>query len=291
MEFASIRIAALHSHPKQSEYFSDISKVELGELAEDMAYYGQRTPIRVLTDGTIVCGHQRVAAAKQLGWDEIEAYIIDADDELTEDEVTDELVAENIVGRQRDPLTLARCYRWLTSRYETQYPDEKGEMRDVLATKLNCGVSGRSLDRLARLLELPRDIQDMISRGELRKCHGEFLLKLATSKRENVIEQLRDSESPAMVMKCLRTSPATASTETSPAKALRNLLDGCKLLQACPSDFDTVQLPGRDVNIEIEAAIESLTTVRDRKRNLNVESLQCVDENLRTNCPGDVNGK
>ena len=277
MEQSVVRIDSLHPHPRQSEFFMDLSTVELAELAEEIASAGLLTPITVTSDGTIICGHQRVAAARLLGWEDIDAYVLDDDEALNADDL---LISDNVVGRQLDPLTLARCYREQSSRYDTHYEDEKGDMRDVLAVKLRCGKSGRSLDRLKRLLDLPRDIQDMISRRELAQSHGEFLLKLDETTRNAAISRIRDGEKPAQVIKSLKPASNDAAHRTAPATVLSDLLDHCNKLKNSPTEFVAVQFKGRDIDLELEAAIDTLIALRDRKRELRHESLQQISRQL-----------
>jgi hypothetical protein len=48
---------------------------ELRELAQSMRDHGLQTPLEILPDGTIVCGHQRARAANLLGWEEIDVWV------------------------------------------------------------------------------------------------------------------------------------------------------------------------------------------------------------------------
>lgn len=55
-------------HPKQRQFFSPLSPEERRALARDLAENGQREPLEILPDGTIVSGHQRRIAMLDLGW-------------------------------------------------------------------------------------------------------------------------------------------------------------------------------------------------------------------------------
>ena len=50
-------ISSLKPHPRQDEYFAPASEAEIERLAEDIKVSGLVTPVRILRDGTIVCGH------------------------------------------------------------------------------------------------------------------------------------------------------------------------------------------------------------------------------------------
>ena len=181
-------------HPRQSEFFAETSDVELQELADDLERRGQQEPIHCCPDGTIIRGHRRVKAARLLGWSQIDAIVRrEVDDPLAPD-VVDELVLDNLMRRQLDDLALARVYQYLKQSIEFNDCDERGDIRDRLAARLNCGKSGRSLDRLERLLDLPREIQDAISRGELTKLDGERILKLSIRKQTRIATAIQKEE-------------------------------------------------------------------------------------------------
>src|SRR5215470_8837572 len=70
-----VTLTELKPHPRQQEVFADLPDEQLEELATDMKLNGQLVPIEVLPGGTIICGHQRVRAARKLGWDSVRAII------------------------------------------------------------------------------------------------------------------------------------------------------------------------------------------------------------------------
>ena len=68
-------ITKLKRHPKQAEFFNDLSDTELQSLARDIEDNGQLTPVEILPDGTIIAGHQRVRAVKSLGWEKVRVWV------------------------------------------------------------------------------------------------------------------------------------------------------------------------------------------------------------------------
>ena len=103
-----IDINSLRQHPRQDEFFADTPESRLIELAKDMEANGQRDPILVLPDGTIISGHRRVAAARQCNWSKIDAIIRD---DLTDDVdgATELFISDNYHRRQLSMLQEARC--------------------------------------------------------------------------------------------------------------------------------------------------------------------------------------
>ena len=102
----------LRPHPKQGQYFPDAPPHEVAELAADMEANGQLQPVEALPDGTIIAGHKRLAAARLLGWTELDVWVRD---DLAADPAAAErrLIEDNLHRRQLGKLGLARCYRAL----------------------------------------------------------------------------------------------------------------------------------------------------------------------------------
>lgn len=94
--------------PYQRELFDDLTDAQLDELAADMDANGQRDPIYILPDGTVLDGHQRRRAAQKLGWEEVDVVV--RDDLASADAGTIEtfMINCNLHRRQMDPLAVAR---------------------------------------------------------------------------------------------------------------------------------------------------------------------------------------
>jgi ParB/RepB/Spo0J family partition protein len=284
VETKSVRLTWLKSHPRQDDFFADTSEAELRELAADMELRGQQEPIHCCSDGTIIRGHRRVQAAELLGWEKIRAVIRSDLGDADDDAVVDELITDNLMRRQLDDLSLARCYRQLKRSYVPDDSDETGDVRDRLAARLNSGKSGRSLDRLERLLDLPRDIQDMISRGDLNKSHGEKILKLPEKKRDKLFNSLRAGEP---VVKVLRhhgvINPATAKTPNQLGQELLDFLNhNVKKLDQNMEDLDRLQVRGAGALRVLDQSVDFLTAWRDRKQSLFGQSVDAI----RPSCVG-----
>ncbi|PWI50272.1 ParB N-terminal domain-containing protein, partial [Sulfoacidibacillus thermotolerans] len=79
---AKIPVALLVEHP-ENKLFHNLSDEELQELAKDMQENGLIHAVVARTAGEqyqIISGHQRVRAAKLLGWTDIETDVLDVDD-------------------------------------------------------------------------------------------------------------------------------------------------------------------------------------------------------------------
>lgn len=61
-----------------------IEKANIAKLADSMDAFGLLQPISIMADYTIIEGHRRWAAAKQLGWKEIEANVFPMETDLAQ---------------------------------------------------------------------------------------------------------------------------------------------------------------------------------------------------------------
>jgi ParB family chromosome partitioning protein len=165
-----VALTELKPHPRQQEVFADLPEEQLEELAADMRLNGQLVPIEVLPGGTIICGHQRVRAARKLGWDTVRAIIRADLAAQGKAAVFDRLVGDNLNRRQLDPLGQARCYQKLKENASKLSRKARSayagvDLRDVLAKRFN--MSGRTLDRWLRVLSTPVEVQRAVSAGKL----------------------------------------------------------------------------------------------------------------------------
>ena len=91
-----MKIEELIPHPRNSEFFDDMSGDKWKEFLESIKTSGVIEPIVITQDKVIVSGHQRVRACKELGITEILAEVKVYDDE---DAILKDLLETNI--RQR----------------------------------------------------------------------------------------------------------------------------------------------------------------------------------------------
>ena len=167
-------IDQLKPHPKQTEVFSDLSEHELQRLVESIEKNGLEHPPEILPDGTLIKGHQRVRAAKSLGWTEIQVIVRNDLAAQGAEAVEEAFITDNLDRRQLGPLEIARCYRRLKALERNSpwglSPREKGDLRDQLSKRF--GVSGRTLDRYERMLDTPQAVQDAVARNAAPDDHG-----------------------------------------------------------------------------------------------------------------------
>ncbi|MEW6171869.1 MAG: ParB/RepB/Spo0J family partition protein [Bacillota bacterium] len=136
----------------------------LGELAQSIRGVGILQPLVLVPNGEglrIVAGERRWRAAQLAGLESVPAIVKD----LTPKQEAELMLTENLQRKDLDPIEEAQAYRVLL--------DEHGYTQEALAEKL--GVSQPHIANRLRLLELPEQVRDDISRGMLSPSHGRAL--------------------------------------------------------------------------------------------------------------------
>lgn len=195
-EYQKWSLRDLKPHPKQAELFSETTDAELQELAEDIKENGLAHAVEILPDGTIVAGHQRVRAAKFLGWKTIKCWVRTDLAEAGDAAVEARLIKDNLHRRQMSALDRARTYRRLK---ELEHGDDywspgkvRGDLRDYLAQQF--GVSGRTLDRWERVLDATKPIQDLVTGGRLSMAIAGKVAGLPVKTQNQIAARLQNGE-------------------------------------------------------------------------------------------------
>lgn len=146
---------------------SVMNEAKLRELAESLAMVGQRQPIQVIRRGAryeVVVGHRRLLAGLRLGWKSLRAEVVE--------------------GSDRDVL-LARVHE--NSKRDDLSPLERAtEARDCLEAAggnieeaaLMLGMSVSVMDSWLEVLEWPRDVQEALDRGDIKRSVARWLARI-----------------------------------------------------------------------------------------------------------------
>lgn len=161
-----IPVGAIAPNPKQPRNRFDEEALE--GLVTSIREVGVLQPVVVRRSGDsayeLIAGERRLRAAQQLGLATIPAVIRESDD-LTS---LQEALMENIHRADLGPLELAEAYRELL--------EELGATQEAVAKRL--GVSRPSVANTVRLLQLPVQVQLLVSEGKLQAGHARALLSL-----------------------------------------------------------------------------------------------------------------
>lgn len=164
---ASLPIASIVTNPDQPRKSFD--ETQLSELSDSIKQNGVLQPILVRKKGDmyeIVAGERRYQASKLAGLKEIPAIVRDIDDA----EVFQLALIENLQRSDLTPIEEARGYRQLL--------DTKGLTQEGLAKILS--KSRSAIANTLRLMDLPREVQDMMEEGQITAGHARAILAVPT---------------------------------------------------------------------------------------------------------------
>ena len=152
-------------HPNKGQPRKTFDADELAELADSIRQHGVLQPLLVRRKGSgyeIVAGERRYQAARAAGLDEVPVVVR----EISDDEVLELALIENLQRSDLTPLEEARGYRQLI--------DEKGLTQEALAGILS--KSRSAITNTLRLLDLPEEVQEMVEDGRLTAGHARAVL-------------------------------------------------------------------------------------------------------------------
>ncbi len=187
-----------HDEDNATQPFRIYPQERLQELAADMAARGLDNPIIVRSyDGgfQILAGHNRVEAAKMIGWTEIDAKVVDVDD----DAARLIMVNTNLMQREKIlPSEKARAYKIQLDAMKRQgkrtdltcaqieHKLNLTKSRDIIADQM--GENRNQIQRYIRLNELVPQLLDMVDNEQLPFTVGVSLSYLSHPKQQLLLD-------------------------------------------------------------------------------------------------------
>jgi ParB family chromosome partitioning protein len=169
-----VPVNAVSPNPKQPRTRFDDEAI--GSLAASIREVGILQPIVVRKAGAgyeLIAGERRLRAAKLAGLATIPVVVRDTDDADT----LREALIENIHREDLGPIELAEAFRQLL--------EELGLKQEELADRV--GVSRSHIANTIRLLQLPIDVQQLLTDGKLQAGHARALLALGDADAQNTL--------------------------------------------------------------------------------------------------------
>jgi ParB family transcriptional regulator, chromosome partitioning protein len=164
-EILHVPVESLRPNPSQPR--TDFAEDAFQELVQSVKQNGIIQPVVVRRSGKefeLIAGERRWRAAKAAGLPSVPAQVRDVDSakafELS--------IIENIQRQDLNAMEKAKAYRRLIDTFELT--------QELAAERL--GISRSSMANVMRLLELPSEIQDAVSRGTITMGHARALLSL-----------------------------------------------------------------------------------------------------------------
>lgn len=158
-----------HILPNRYQPRQDFAEAELQKLAESIQRTGVLQPVVVRRKGDglyeLIAGERRWRAAKLAGVPRIPAMVRNCGDSQA---VVFALI-ENLQRQDLNPMETARAYQRIATEF--------GMTQDEIAEQV--GRDRSSVANLARLVNLPHEIQQLIESGAISTGHAKVILGLA----------------------------------------------------------------------------------------------------------------
>ena len=115
----NVKVIELKEYEFNKDFFDDLPKGDYEALKKDIEKNGIKTELHLLPDFTVICGHQRLLVAKELGLKEVPVKIVNI---VGEDEIKEYVIKDNLLRRQ---LTTEQQY-FLIDSLSTIYENPTG---------------------------------------------------------------------------------------------------------------------------------------------------------------------
>lgn len=186
-ERTAVLLKTSELEPNRNQPRSVFNEQALGELADSIAQHGVLQPllVRPLVGGgyQIVAGERRWRAARMAGLEEVPAVVR----EMNDSQVMELALIENLQREDLNPLEEAQGYQSLMETYSMTQDDVAktvGKSRPAVANAL-------------RLLNLPPEMQKLVSGGSISAGHARTLLSFPN--RKTMLEAAKAAEAGASV--------------------------------------------------------------------------------------------
>lgn len=181
----------LTPHPRNKEFFDDMTGERWEDFLESVKTSGVISPITINKEGTIISGHQRVRACKELGIKRIPGVMRDY---LNEDEELKDLIETNLKQRvlgNDNPVKLGKCIRELeringvrqgSANYSSEGHDGPQSTRKQIADELDVSVT--TLKRYKQLADMMPELQEVIEDGTVSPEVARAIAKMLTEEQQ-----------------------------------------------------------------------------------------------------------
>lgn len=160
-----INLNNIKTNPYQPR--EDFEETSLQELADSIKQKGVIQAITVRKTGVnsyeLLSGERRLRASKIAGLDKIPAFVLDVS---TKEDLLEISLIENIQRKDLNAIEVAKGYHRLIT--------ECNLTQEIVAEKV--GKSRSAVTNFLRLLKLPEEIKQSISKGEITEGHARAIL-------------------------------------------------------------------------------------------------------------------
>jgi ParB family chromosome partitioning protein len=166
-----LAVSSIERNPYQPRTTFD--ETDIADLCDSIRTHGFLQPVVVRpVEGRyqLIAGERRLRAAQLAGWERVPVQIRDVADR----QMAELAIVENIQRKDLNPIEKAASFQ--------RYLDEYQCTQDDLAARVN--VDRSTIANLVRLLDLPVEVKQMVSRGEITAGHARALLPLGDEQEQ-----------------------------------------------------------------------------------------------------------
>lgn len=199
-EITNVDISILKVHPRNTEFFDDISGEEYERFKRSIKEDGILSPILVSPDMTIISGHQRLKACKDLDFKLVPVMI--RQDLIDEDDKLKKLLVANFGRCKNDPIKQGKVYKEYeklsgikigNNQYNSLGNNSPSITQEQIAKEL--GIDVTTIRNLKRLQNLSPELQELISEGRITATTGyKVLTKLKQDEQEELFQKLNPNK-------------------------------------------------------------------------------------------------
>lgn len=155
----------LTPYQDQVTLFGKADEASIKELAQDIDRRGLREPIEILSNGTIIAGHKRLAALILLGHTKVKV-IVRRDLDEDPNAAHREFILSNLMRRNLSPLQTTKCYLEMASLYPYMpFKNDVNETQTNYSLRLDevLGCGPKNAERWKKAALAPLEVQDALA--------------------------------------------------------------------------------------------------------------------------------
>lgn len=175
------KIVDLKPHPRNTEFFDDMSGEKWNEFLESIKSRGVIEPVVITPDKVIVSGHQRVRACKELG---IEKVTCDIHLYNNEDEILQDLLETNIRQRgnvggsaKKVGLRIKELERIYGIKVGNPNYEKNSQLKTQTQLATDMGVDVRTLQNYKMLADMIPELSDLVDTGIVTRTTALAIMK------------------------------------------------------------------------------------------------------------------
>lgn len=190
-----ININELKPHPRNNEFFDDMSGEKWKEFIESIKTRGVIEPIVITPDKVIVSGHQRVRACKELG---IKTVMCDVHTYNNEDEILQDLLETNIRQRgdvggsaKKVGLRIKELERIYGIKVGNPNYEKNSQLKTQTQLATDMGIDVRTLQNYKLLADMIPELSDLVDTGIVTKTTALAVMRnLSEQEQKEFIESI-----------------------------------------------------------------------------------------------------